>query len=329
MKWNELEIKVKKILATHLKIDPSTINCTTNLENDLEMDQYDSFMTFMEFENEFDLDLNDNRFFPFNFEDENLRFWTGDWSGKPFKQKTVEDLIWSLGYEFNYQNNSNCIESDFISIGINKSGIFKVQLNNSKTEFINSSNFLYPAGLYAQIHNKWDMIIRELEELINYPKLKEYDLQKFLEKHPELIMENDYDTVIPEATITTNNNEYWSADFILKPINQFDFCKIIELKRPSLQTYLRDINRHSTFSSKLYKAINQLKDYWEAFCNKYTQEVFSTKYKFNVYKPDLHLIIGRKWDVTDTRIILDFQRRHNLKIETWDDFLCKLKKKYS
>lgn len=254
-----------------------------------------------------------------------------DFQGLPFRQNTLEDFIWTLGYIINCCDSFNCIESEFISIAIDRfSKKFKVQLNDAKSDYVDlRTNSLTPAGLYTYNINQWASIIKELEELINSPNLREYDLQSFLEKYPELIKQNRYDTVIPEATITTHERAYWSADFILKPVDQFDFCKIIEIKKPILQTYLKDINRHSTFSSRLFRAIYQLKDYGEVFSNKDTRDIFKNKYKFEVYKPDLHLIIGRKWDVADTKIILDFQRSNHMKVETWDDFLKRIKTIYT
>lgn len=69
-------------------------------------------------------------------------------------------------------------------------------------------------------------------------------MQKFFEEYPELIAGDDYDTVIPQATISRDDASPWQADFVLAPINQTDFARIIELKIPTLPLTKRPRSGH-------------------------------------------------------------------------------------
>ncbi len=82
-------------------------------------------------------------------------------------------------------------------------------------------------------------------------------------------------------------------------------------------------------TSKVWDAINQLKDYGNAFDNPDIREKFKQTYNLNMYKPDLHLIIGRKWDfVNRDNEIYELKRRSEVKIEDWDSVIQRLKRRY-
>ncbi len=57
----------------------------------------------------------------------------------------------------------------------------------------------------------------------------------------------------------------------------------------------------------------------------HTREKFKKKYGFDVIYPDMHIIIGRECNIVDTKSLMDFQKKQNVKIEDWDTFLKKLK----
>ena len=164
--------------------------------------------------------------------------------------------------------------------------------------------------------------------MINTPNVKEQDLQDFFEEYPELILEEDFEEIIPQATIVTTEGVKWKADFILKPKNQLDFCKILELKLPKENIFNKKISSHSKYSAKLMRGIHQLKDYHEAFTNPQTCDLFQNKYSTNIFKPDLHLLIGRRPSSSQYNDYKEVQRRYNVKIEDWDSLVDKLKRKF-
>ena len=184
-------------------------------------------------------------------------------------------------------------------------------------------------GLYIfSERNKWIKLLRQLQDLINNPKAKESELQNFLEENPELILDDDFDHPIPQATIITDDNIMWKADFVLIPKDQMGFAKILELKMPTEKISLKSKSGHSNFSSKLYKAISQLKDYYEAFNSEKTKLRFKEKYNTDIFKPDLQLLFGRRSGITNTREFLAYQRRENVQIKDWDTYLSELRRKF-
>lgn len=188
---------------------------------------------------------------------------------------------------------------------------------------------LLPSRLYIPSFSKWTSVLKQLEELINDPKTKERDLQEFLEQYPELIAGDEYDEIIPQATITRDSKYSWAADFVLAPVNQNEFSKVLELKLPNVRSIKMPHNQHINFTGKVWDAINQLRDYGHAFDKPNVREKFKQAYNLDVYKPDLHLIIGRKWDfVNRDNEIYELKRRSEVKIEDWDSVVQKLKRRY-
>jgi RNA polymerase sigma factor (sigma-70 family) len=183
-------------------------------------------------------------------------------------------------------------------------------------------------GLYVFTKSKWSIILSELEKLINKWNLKEQELQDFFETYPELIIDEQYSSAIPQATIVKDDTTTWKADFILIPSDQLSFSKILELKLPNEKISLSSHSGHSDFTKKLFKSINQIKDYYSAFDSERTKSRFKEIYKTEIFKPDLQLVFGRRNSIVDKRHFLELQRRNNLKIIDWDTLYEQLKRRY-
>lgn len=184
------------------------------------------------------------------------------------------------------------------------------------------------SGLYVFLQSKWSNILNELERLINKANLKEKELQAFFETYPELILDGEYECLIPQATIINDDNRRWNPDFVLIPSDQLSFSKILELKLPNEKISLRSRNGHGDFSKKLLKSINQLKDYHQAFESYQTKQRFKEKYKTDVFKPDLQLVFGRENDIHDHIGFLELQRRSNCNVITWDGLHKRFKRRF-
>lgn len=251
---------------------------------------------------------------------------------KPTAKLSIE-MYKALALEFRNEileeDEASVFEDSKITIGIDTSGKLVVKYYHSDGTVFEKDCQLNLAGIYVAAFNKYSEIIKEFEELINSPNTKEADLQKFLERHPEFLKNLDYKEVIPQALITTDNSKNWNADFILVPFDQFQFCKILELKLPSADIRQREKSGHVTFSSKLYKSIQQLKDYAKAFQSSMTRERFRTKYRVDVFSPDLQLVIGRSGDIKFKENYLDIQREHGVSVSDWDTYLQNIKRKFS
>lgn len=207
-------------------------------------------------------------------------------------------------------------------------GKFVIKQQSSNGTVILSDGISTTNGLFFPYFTSTTAAITELEDLINTPNISEDELQKFLEKHPELILEDDYENAIPQARIVTENDS-WEADFVLVPFNQNNFCKIVELKLPEEKTEMKPKNGHLHIGHKLVAALQQIRDYHDAFYNDDTRNRFRERYGKNVYRPDLQLIIGRKGDFQLKRNYLDLQKKENVKIMDWDSFLAKQKRKFN
>jgi len=251
---------------------------------------------------------------------------------KPTAKLSIE-MYKELAFEFRgeilEEEEPVIVEEPKITIGINANGKLVVKYYHSDGTVFENDSQLNLAGIYIAAFNKYSEIIKEFEELINSPNTKEFDLQKFLEKHPEFLKNLDYKEVIPQALITTDDSKDWNADFILVPFDQLQFCKILELKLPSADIRQREKSGHVTFSSKLYKSIQQLKDYARAFQSSKTREIFKNKYKVDVFSPDLQLVIGRSGDIKFKEKYMDIQREHGVSVSDWDTYLQAIKRKFT
>lgn len=191
-------------------------------------------------------------------------------------------------------------------------------------------NELLPCSCHILADSKWANVLRGLEELIGSPRTREHDLQKYLETYPELLFGNDFDTIVPQAVISPDLKRYdWKADFVLSPFNQFAFATILELKLPRVKTTRTKTPGHASFTSQVWHSLRQLKDYADAFDSPTVRAKFREAYKVDVFKPDLHLVIGRSWDVNQIDTIKKMKKDSQVKIETWDEMLARLKRQFS
>jgi hypothetical protein len=235
-------------------------------------------------------------------------------------------------YEDIEENEVESIDNESIIIRLDEDRRIKVcsRNNNANWTYIDG-NSLLPSDIYVPYHSNWKNILDELEDIINDPKTKESDLQKFLEENPDFLREDTYDVVIPQACIVPEDRRTekpWQADFILAPLAQYEFCKILELKVPTIPISRKKRSGHQKYSAKFWEAIKQLKDYGEAFHDSKTRNIFKEKYGIETFKPDLHLIIGREWNDFSSKEMLILQREQFVKIDNWDSYLSTLKRKF-
>lgn len=222
--------------------------------------------------------------------------------------------------------------------GVSQVNRLCLRVNNGKLEILveqsdgtlilNDGTQKLENDLYIFATSKWSKILTELEALINKVDLREQELQDFFESYPELILDDKYDFPIPQATIISENNVAWRADFVLIPKDQVAFSKILELKLPNESISNKEVNGHGRYSAKLHHAISQLKDYYEAFNNDNTKTRFRDQYNTDLFKPDLQLLFGRKETIVNKKDFLELQRRQNVEITDWDTLLEQLKRKY-
>lgn len=224
------------------------------------------------------------------------------------------------------------LEKSRIRLRIDEKGVIRVEFQSYAGTWTYADSLRQlPSGIYIAEANHWTNILKELEELVNHPQTKEIDLQKFFERHPTLLAGHEYRKVIPQACIIPSEDsdlKEYRADFILVPVDQNAFCKIIELKIPQVGTVKKSNNPHDPFYHSLHSAISQLRNYYKAFNDQKTRTLFKNKYGVEVFQPDLQLIIGKEISDLEVKKLLEFQREHFVKIDDWTTHLNKLKRIY-
>lgn len=221
------------------------------------------------------------------------------------------------------------VESSVLSFTLRPDGRIEVSLQREDGSWtFADGHVLLPSMLCLFTVSRWGAVLRELEGLVNDPKTREEDLQRFLETYPELIAGDEYDQVIPQATIAREDGGHWHTDFVLAPFDQANFCKVLELKLPTVALTNVPRRSHVTFSAKVWSAICQLRDYARAFEAPVVRERFKKKYGLDVYRPDLHLLAGRSWDLQWLDSIRTLRKSSEVKIEDWDSLLKRLKRRY-
>lgn len=189
---------------------------------------------------------------------------------------------------------------------------------------------MLPSHLVFIAKGRWSEILRDFEELINDPKVTEHALQRFLERHPELIKGEEYDLVVPQAALMpVEFDTEWYLDFVARPVDSNTFSKIIELKKPQIPLVKGTRFKQNPFSSQLYEAIQQLRRYARAVTSPDVRTNFRSQYGVDLYRPDLHLIAGRSWDIALADRFRDFMRDEGVHVENWDGALARMRRKFT
>ncbi len=188
----------------------------------------------------------------------------------------------------------------------------------------------FPSHLVLLQPGRWAAILKELEDLINDPKVTEQALQSFLEQHPELLKGDDYDLVVPQAALSpVDFDTEWYMDFVARPVDANAFSKIVELKKPQIPLMKRTRFSQNPFSAQLYDALQQLRRYSRAFTAPNVRDDFRQAHGIDVYRPDLHLIAGRAWDIALADRFRDFVKDEQVFVEDWDSALRRLRRKFT
>lgn len=309
--WAEMEQRVKKIIVEHLGLKPEIITLNANFIDDLGADSLDTVELVMAFEEDIGAAI------------------SNDAAEKMQKVGDVLDWIFAAYSKDELQNID--LTSNVIAFKVREDGKIEVGLKGTDGSWVFADGTKkLPTGIYLTVFNRWGDVLKELEEIVNDGQAREADLQRFFESYPELLKGDEYDRVVPQAVISPDDRLVnWRADFVLHPYDQVNFCKIVELKLPSEPLIKTERSGHNNFYYNLHGAIQQLRDYGAAFTSTGTRKKFKDVYGIDVFKPDLQLVIGRKWDVKHINIMLERQRRDTLGIVDWDSQIEKLRRKFT
>lgn len=162
--------------------------------------------------------------------------------------------------------------------------------------------------------------ILELEDLINHPKVKESELQKFLEAHPKIFRMWDYRDVYAQVYLTHEDDGDLIPDFILVD-PEIQKSMILDLKLPSKQVVVGTKNRRR-ISAPVEEAKSQLLRYKDWFEDRYNRGKLKQQFGMEIYRPHIGVVIGRRSDFEN-----EFERQQiasdnpQMEIVTYDDFL--------
>lgn len=215
-----------------------------------------------------------------------------------------------------------------MSIRINDGKLELIFQQDNGTVVYSDGTIEYTSSILVNSISSYSIRIKQLQDLINKPDLKEQELQDFFEENPEFVCEDKYETLIPQAIVQSPIDTSWKIDIALVPKDQIDFAKLIELKLPKERIFTKSNSNHLSFSSKLLKAINQLKDYAEAFENSNVREKFKNKYKTEIFRPNMQLIYGRRPSNAQINQFKILQKRENIEITDWDTLVERFKRKF-
>lgn len=163
--------------------------------------------------------------------------------------------------------------------------------------------------------------IEELEHLMNNPKAKESEFQRFFVEHSHFLRRWDYREIYPQIYLDgTYNNGRLVPDFILTD-RKLQRSAVLELKLPTPQLVVKRENRER-FSSAIMEARAQLLKYRDWFRNPVNRRKLAEKTKMEIYEPRLSVLIGRSSEFADE---FDRQRLYannpDIEVVTYDDIL--------
>lgn len=220
---------------------------------------------------------------------------------------------------------------------INTDNYVAVTIINDELRLISLSpdgsyNYLDGCGKYHNIIYTYTLdslrrekAIREFESMLNDSSLKENDYQQFFEEYPEFIVDENYKEAHAQVFIEREIDGPLIPDFLLEPINDNEFCDILEIKRPSSKVFVLQRNRER-FSAAVMEGVAQLRVYSEYFENKSLREKVEDKYGLSCFRPKLFLIIGRLGDIDPTTKRRLASTMPEVTIKTYDELLMRMKR---
>jgi len=162
--------------------------------------------------------------------------------------------------------------------------------------------------------------LSSFEALINTPRVRERQIQIFLEQHPEFLKGLNYQNVYPQLILERVNQPNLIPDFILEPHTE-EWCDILDLKLPRQKLTVGRRDR-ATLAAAIHEVAAQLREYAAYFEDPKHRKFVRQKYGLNVYRPRLIAVVGRDMkQMTDPEIRRVMTSYEGLEFLTFDQLI--------
>ncbi len=136
----------------------------------------------------------------------------------------------------------------------------------------------------------------QFEQLLNSPRVRERDMQAFLERHPEFILGGQFDSYWSQPQLRTGDSKILKPDFLLQPTAELRSTawnwQLLDLKSPRAPLMPKS-RFHQTLTAHVTKVVEQLKDYGEYFADPRHRDEILRRFGGVIPRPKLVALIGR------------------------------------
>jgi antiviral defense system Shedu protein SduA len=168
--------------------------------------------------------------------------------------------------------------------------------------------------------------VEQFEALINKPDVTELDIQQFFEENPHFLLIARLMQALPQVRLPDETGKLLIPDFILKPIVALQRLRdsnwqVLDLKRPQAKL-LAGPSDHRRFSSEVFQAITQVKDYRDHFNNPQNTAAVNKLLGHPLKHPRLAVLIGRMPPSSEVELLEREQAREpGVSVVTYDEIL--------
>jgi len=176
----------------------------------------------------------------------------------------------------------------------------------------------------AVIAERTNSLLREeliyFEKLLKKDKLKESEIQKFLENHPQIFRALGYTNIYPQVVLERDDQRNLKPDFIIEPVGS-EWCDILDIKLPGVNTVVGR-NDRKTLSAAIHELAAQLREYGAYFENEKWSKRIKDKYGIQSYRPKLIGVVGSNPSVQNERELRRLMTAYlDLSIITFDKLI--------
>jgi SpoVK/Ycf46/Vps4 family AAA+-type ATPase len=197
------------------------------------------------------------------------------------------------------------------------------------------AQFEAPGGLVTvlphlylpKLGQRWRDAIHEFQALLNKPKLKEAELQKFFETHPHFLKGLDYSRMVAHPVLERLDGQgNLIPDFFLQPADG-KLADIWDLKLPSTPLIVGTKDRLH-LSSAVCSALAQVREYRDYFEDPRNKQKVADRYGLTAYRPNVAIVIGmNKFGLSEEKQKQIFDEvPKGAKVLTYDELLVRMKR---